>query len=411
MSDWLDRYPLLAALRADARLSALGLRWLDSHDEALADQQARISTYNSDTLTMGVLWIGDLWEASGEDARQRLLVAHGPASIRLGAVALNGGLYVDARVPDRLFYTPNGEIPPPLWVEVAPDTGQLAALLAEYHPPAPPARSMLSAHRRAFAGRLFQLQVPSPYSGQMEHAGPHELNRFLVFSPFIESRAWGSAYADNPWPAEPIPPIQEGLLGRRMLRQAEGAVCTITRRTLFSRTHVALELHRVGRYVWDLRYRPSAFPSTLQRFNQRFGCMFDQDLPIDAVGAMLGFGYLQTPELLRRIAEHEDSQIPDGVAYWLENLLALEHNNLEITELLRPYLRSDSRTIKAALVNRCIEYHWRFLIEDMAFHETDPELVAFFDRRLAAGFGPPPVNDFGEPNDLWDSLGAAEEEQ
>ncbi|HEU4322408.1 MAG TPA: hypothetical protein VFS21_04590, partial [Roseiflexaceae bacterium] len=250
-----------------------------------------------------------------------------------------------------------------------------------------------------------------PYSGQMEHAGPHELSRFFVFSPFIESRAWGSAYADNPWPDEPIPPIQEGLLGRRLLGQAEGAVCTITRRTLFSRAQLSLELHREGRYVWELRYRPSAFPATLRRFNERFGCAFDADLPVDAAGAMLGFGYMQTPELLRRIAEHEENQIPDGVAYWLENLLALEHNNLEITELLRRHMRSDSRAVKAAVVNRCIEYHWRFLLEDMAFHEADPEFVAFFDSRLAAGFAPPPVNDFGEPDDLWNSLGEDEEEE
>ncbi|GAB4207240.1 MAG: hypothetical protein OHK0022_35240 [Roseiflexaceae bacterium] len=411
MSNWLDKYPQLAALRDDPRLAALGLRWLDSRDEALADQQARVKTYDGDAWSMGVLWIGDLWEASGEDARQRLRVADGPASTRLNAVELSGGLFVDARMPDRLFYTPNDEIPPPLWVEVEPDAAHLAALLAEYHPPAPPARSELPARRRAFAGRLFQLQVPSPYSGQLEHAGPHELSRFFVFSPCIDSRAWGSAYADNPWPDEHIPPLQQGILARRLLSQNEGAVCTITRRTLFSRAHVSLELHRAGRYVWELRYCPSAFPATLQRFNERFGSAFDVDLPVDVVGGLLGFGYMQTPELLRRIAEHEESAIPEAVAYWLENLLAVEYNNLEITELLRRYLRSDSPVVKAAVVNRSIEYHWRFLIEDMAFHEADPEFVAFFDRRLDGGFAPPPVNEFGEPDDLWDSLGEHEDEE
>ncbi|HEU4326490.1 MAG TPA: hypothetical protein VFS21_25335, partial [Roseiflexaceae bacterium] len=140
MSDWLDDYPQLATLRGDARLAAQGLRWIDSRDQALAAQEALIGTYNSDTLAMGVLWIGDLWEASGEDARQRLQVAVGPASTRLGAVELSGGLYVDARAPGQLFYTPNDEIPPPLWIEVEPDAGRLAALLDEYHPPAPPAR-------------------------------------------------------------------------------------------------------------------------------------------------------------------------------------------------------------------------------------------------------------------------------
>jgi hypothetical protein len=248
--------------------------------------------------------------------------------------------------------------------------------------------------------------VPSPYSGQLEHAGPHEFERHLVFSPFLQGICWGSAYADDPWPdtLDGIPMIQRAMMSRELMAQAEGAVCTHTRRTLFSRAHVGLEFHGEGRYVWHVRYRPSAFPATVRQINQRFQMHFDDDLPIDAVGAMLGFCYWPREYVLGQIARWESEGQPGGVAFWLDNLAALESHSMDAIDMLRPYARAAASVIRATVINRSIEYNWRSLLEDMAFHETDPGIIAFFERRLRYDLAPMPVNDFGEPYDLWEGI-------
>lgn len=412
MAHWLDQTPMLESLRDDRRLAEQGLRWLDAQSDAEAQHRALLETYEGGSLPMGVLWIEGLWEASGEDAACRTKLAAGPETRSDRGFAVQGGLYADRRHPDRLFYTPSDQIPPPLWAEVAPDAGQIAALLAEYHPAAQPARADLPATRRAYAGRLAQLYVPSPYSGQMEHAGPHELERHQVFSPFLQGTSWGSAYADDPWPEtlDGISMLQRAVMSREMMAHAEGAVCSRTHRTCFSRAHVGLEFHCEGRYVWQVRYRPSAFPSTVRQFNQRFQTLFEEDLPIDAVGAMLGFGYWPRDYVQGQIAHWEREAQPGGVAFWLANLAALESHTMDALDLLRPYARSAASVIRATIINVCLEYNWRSLLEDMAFHETDPGIIAFFAQNLRYDFAPPPANEFGEPDDLWDGINDEDEE-
>ena len=409
MSGWLNSYPMLTSLREDPQLQELGIQWLENREKAENLRENLIRKYQSDTLEMGVLWIDGLWEASGEDAQNRLRVADGPntKSYRIpGGSEFQGGLYIDVRFPERLFYTPNNDIPPPLWIEVEPDVARITTLLKEYHPVPSPTRLQFSGLRRAFAGRLNYLYVPSPYSGDLEYAGPHELERHLNFSPFVEPVFWGTAYEEDPWlqTLEGNSMLEVVALGRKFQTQAEGAVCTRSRRTLFSRAIVSLEFHGEGRYVWQIQYSPSAFPKTIQRFNDCFQTLFDEDLPIDVVGVLIGMGYISRTQIIEEVERCDRDGEPSMVAHWLSNLAALEHNNIEIIPLLRRYASSTEEIIKGTIINLGIDYNWRSLIEDIAFNETDPRFIDFFKRCLQYDFVPPPVNEFGEPENLWTGI-------
>lgn len=99
---------------------------------------------------------------------------------------------------------------------------------------------------RAFMGYLNQLGVPSPYSGEFEQAGPHELDRHFNFSPALDPLVWGGAYADDPWP-ELMPETSRMrviMLSRERRAQLRGTVARLSRRAQFSRAHVGYEIHQ-----------------------------------------------------------------------------------------------------------------------------------------------------------------------
>ncbi|MCC6554447.1 MAG: hypothetical protein IT372_15825 [Polyangiaceae bacterium] len=397
---WLDRFAKLAALRDDAALAAAGVSWC-AEEEAREGGEALAERY-AGNWQLGALGNDAIWDACGELSRGKLLVARCPAVQNRNGSEARGELYVDPARPEEILFAPSSEVPPVLWIPVAAEAGALRDALAELYPSRRVPRLELPRVSRAFMGYLRELGVPSPYSGQMEQAGPHELDRHFAFSPYVDALVWGTAAADDPWP-ERIPPqpgYQIKLVGmsRRVRAQREGGICGFTRRTLFSRSQITIELHQRALYVWEIRYRPSRHACVIERFNERFGLRFPTDLPLDVVGVLVGFELAEAEWLEARLGEQTDA---GAVAAYLRVIAAVRHSDLGVLRLLRRHLDHESPVVRGTIANLCMEYGWESLLEDVGMKEQDAELRALIDRVLDVGIAAPQFDDMGEPVGLY----------
>ncbi|MCB9794294.1 MAG: hypothetical protein H6741_16390 [Alphaproteobacteria bacterium] len=405
---WLDRFPSLAALLAQAE--ALGLTFL-SEEEAVKGGEALVDTFTGN-YTLGMLWNDALFEACGQAAQGKLRVADAPTIWHRNGYEIAGGLYLDPEAPDTLHFLPGPNVPPAFFHELAPTPEAVSALLAHYYPAKRRGTTELSRHVRLFMGYSEQLQVVHPYSGTLVPIDFHEMDRHLVFSPFLDALCWGTAFKEDPWP-ERIPPqpgygIKIGNASRDMRRQLEGGNCRFTRRALFSRSLVGYELHQSNLWVWDIRYDPNPFPELIERLNAIIGTALPTDLPFDVCGAMLGFDFMPASELEGTLAELDD---PQSVPAYLRVIAALRHSEPEVLGLLRRYLHDEDIDVRASVANLCLRYDWLGLLEDLAVLEPDPELEAQLLSVLEQGIAPPEYTELGEPVGYWESQDAYDDDE
>lgn len=395
---WLDRFPALAALRQDAASGELGLTWLGEREANAGGREA--AAHYADSWHLGTLWSDELWAACQEVVAGLLKVAEGPAFCRRQMMEERCSLYMHPDRPGELLLALSHKFPALLWVPFEATADGLRAALGAFWPEQRIPRLSLPRELRVFLGYMHSVYVPNPYSGEMEAAGHHELDRHWTSSPAMDPQCWGTAYRDDPWSEQRGIGGMAATLGivaasRELRQQEDGAVSTFTQRTTFSRSQLGIETHRRGIYVGVLRYRPNPFPALVQRFNERCHTTFPTDLPIDLVASLHGFQFLTAEALSRAL----DEQTSDGarVAY-LEALAAVRHPDLAFTEELRRWAAHPSLELRAAVVNSALQYNWMFLLEDMAAQDQPEDLGEFLRQTLVDGVAPPQYNDMGEPD-------------
>ncbi len=385
---------------ARAALEGAGLA-LTSAEEAREETDGLAAHY-ADGWHLGTLWSDALWGACQEAVRGAVVVALGPTA--------SLGPHISARVlvlahPDRpgeLMVAPSGEFPAALFARVPVEEGALRAALASLDPARCAPRTRVA---KAFMGYSNTLSVPSPYSGQREPAGPHELDRHFNFSPAAASWCWGTAYTDDPVdPAGAHNQIAMAVTLRKIREQVSGALPALTRATHFSRSHLGVEMHRGGLYVWRVAYAPTAAAGdAVARFNAATGYRLPVDLPIDVAAAVHGFEWLDEAWVDRELAASTDD---DRTAGLLRVALALAHDDLRrASEVLRRYADHPAVTVRGTLLNAAIDYNWEWFLESLACVERDDDLREVALAALATGVAPPAVSDMGEPLDVYGSGG------
>jgi predicted negative regulator of RcsB-dependent stress response len=410
---WLDAHPKLAALREHAGLRERGVRFLDMDDARSGGDALR--EFYGDSLHLGTLWTNSLWAECRRIAASLWLIAKGPAvpgQRHAGELTVDIVLYVDPEHPETVWLGPDDEFPAALFTELPSDGDAIAAALDALYLQPPQRVQDLPCVMRAFMGYPNQLMVPNPYSGELEAAGPHELDRHYNFSPALDPLVWGGAFDDDPWPeAMPaVPQMRVIMLSRSRRSQRRGTIARLSRRAQFSRAHVGVEIHQShmnALYVWHIRYRPNPYPATIQRFNENCGSNYPTDLPADVVAGIVGFDWITAEQAQATLAEVE----PEMVPAYLNVIAAIRSNDLEVTTLLADYAARAGEATRAAVANLCLEYGWRPLLEQLALVEPDEPMRGQMLAALARPFPETMFSEMGEPVDFYGGGGDADDDE
>jgi tetratricopeptide (TPR) repeat protein len=411
---WLDAHPKLAALREHAGLRERGVRFVDEDDAREGGDSLR--EFYGDSLHLGTLWTDTLWSECRRIAQPLWLLAKGPAipgQRHASELKVDVVLYVDPERPDTVWLGPDDEFPAALFTELPSDGDAISSAIDALYLNPPQRVDELPCVTRALMGYPNQLAVPNPYSGELEAAGPHELDRHFNFSPALDPLVWGGAYADDPWPdvMPAVPQVRMIMLSRSRRSQRRGTVARLTRRAQFSRAHVGVEIHQsrsTAIYVWHVRHRPNPHPATIERFNANCGTNYPTDLPADVVAGVIGFEWMSAEQAEAALARVEPQLVP---AY-LNVIAAIRSDDLEVTSLLaeqaaRPDLGEAAR---AAVANLCLDYGWRALLERLALAEPEEELRNQMIAALARPFPETEFSEMGEPVDFYGGGGEDDED-
>jgi tetratricopeptide (TPR) repeat protein len=392
--DWLDAFPgWFQRLRGSEAVAALGLQWLDE-DESLRRTATWAEIYAASSKRglgaeggpTGTLHTAATLELSRTMLQGRRIVARGPATRRREGTEEPSWILIDVRKPESLLVALSEAYPPFLWLDGGATAETLAAALGEFFPQPDLSRLQLTEVARGFMGYRLQFGVPSPYTGGIEPANALELDHHFALNPFLETASWGSAYADDPWPA--VIPQQPGFEAkfserqRKVSQQARGAVWSITRRTRHSRSYLCVELHHRDVFVLEVRYRPSRQIALVDRLNNHFGCDYPLDMPPDAIGAMLGFRFDSAGDLLAQV---DATAHPDEIAGLLTVISALRHSDLSMVRVYRRYMDHPDPVVRTTLCNVFAAYNFESLLEEMTVLEPDPEIAAQLERLLDEG--------------------------
>jgi predicted negative regulator of RcsB-dependent stress response len=400
---WLDAHPQLAALREHAGLRARGVTFVD--EAAAREGGDSLRAYYGESLHLGTLWVPPMWAECQRIAAPLWLLASGPAipgARHVGELKAHVVLYVDPSAPERVWLGPHAEFPAALLTELPADGDAIAAALDSLYLHPPQRITELPRTLRAFMGYPNQLVVPSPYSGEMEGAGPHELDRHYNFSPALDPLIWGGAYADDPWPdaMPPTPQVRMIMLARERRQQRRGTVARLTRRALFSRAHVGYEIHQVSTntiYVWHIRYKPNPYPATIERYNAACGTDYPSDLPADVVAGIVGFDWLTAASAEAQLGVVEPQLVPAYLAV----IAAIRCEDLEVTQLLREWAAKLDLIGRRVVANLCLSYGWRTLLEQLTLAEPDEELRGLMLQALIAPMPETEFSDMGEPVNVY----------
>lgn len=388
---WMDEVaPWVSALRyamqRGEHRSTYPVEWLDRTESRRI--HARM-TDDHQRGPLGTLHSATTLEHARELLERRVIIARGP-----GTTTREGA---DERCVIALDPSPFGELwvalsdvyPPFLWIPAGRDATSLTAVLSEYFPRPSLRRPQMIAQARGFIGYRGRIVVVSPHAGRLEPAGEVELDRHFTLNPFVESSGWGSAFADDPWPDEI--PTQPGVVvkieqrRRKLAGQALGAVWSMTRRLRHSRGYLSIERHHGEIFTAVVRYRPSPHASTVRAVNKQFGTEYPEDLPVDALAALLGFQFDHTDDLEQALDAAEDPQEAAGL---LLVIAALRHSDLDAHALLRKWAQHGDPTVRAAVCTIAAAYNFESLLESMSVSEPDPELRAEIEEVLDEGIAP-----------------------
>lgn len=396
---WLDTAPSwLATLLRDPTVTERSVTALGSAD------RDRLGSALRETWATGP--VGTLHTAATlQHARERLArmrpVALGPGARTREGAEERTSLWLDEADPTRLWLALSEAVPPFLWIDAGADPTSVTAALDGHVPRPAWRRGDLTRTVRGFFGYAGQLVVPSPYGGELETAGIAELERHFSLSPFLEAGAWGSAFAEDPWPD--VIPAQPGLAlklearGREVAAQAEGHPWSMSWRLRFSRSHFTLEVHHDELFVVEVRYRPSPHGDVVATMNATFGCDYPLDLPLDAIATLLGFPFDGATDLEPILDASED---PAEIAGILLVLSALRHSELDAHVLWRRFAAHPHELVRTTVANIALAYNFESLLEERSLLEHDPGLRTQIEEALDAGIDPPD----------WDPWARAEED-
>ena len=397
--DAIDSFGSLRALRPP--LDAAGLAVVSA--EASREASDALTAHYAGAWHQGTLWSDALWEACQEAVRGAVVLARGP-TVRLSqGIDAQGLVLAHPERPEELLVAPSAEFPAALFLRVPAEARALREALASLDPSAPRARTKTA---RALMGYSSTLTVPSPYSGELEPAGPHELDRHFNSSPAATSWCWGTAYDDDPIdPAAARHPAAMVVTRRKIRAQLDGALPTLTRATLFSRSHLGVEMHRGGLYAWRIAYAPSPRSrDTLARFNERTGYGLPDDLPVDVAAAAHGFDWIDAAWIDAQLSDEADMTRAMGL---LRMAFALAFDDLgRAAERLRRHGDRPERQMRATALDAALDYNWQWFLEERACVERDADLRDVALAAIAVGVAPPIVNDMGEPLDVYGDHGA-----
>jgi len=277
-----------------------------------------------------------------------------------------------------------------LWIPAGRDAASLCAVLDVYFPRPTRRRADLTSQARGFIGYRERIVVPSPRTGCLEPAGEVEIDRHFTLNPFVESAGWGSAFADDPWPDDiPSQPRVVLKIERRrekLAEQAPGSVWSMSRRLRHSRGYLAIERHHGDIFTAMVRYSPSPHPGPVAAMNARFGTEYPQDLPVDALGALLGFQFDHATDLEAKLDATDDPEIAAGL---LLVISALRHSDLDAQQLYRTWSTHDAASVRATICTIATEYNYESLLETMSAAEPDAQLRAEIEAVLDEGLPMP----------------------
>lgn len=386
----------LGALVADERLASLGVVFVDEAESDLRTGEIR-GRFSGDIYPMGTLWVDAWWAASCELAARMVVIAVGPTSHRRGQADLDSAVLVDPTDPSVVYLAVSQSVAPIVWIKVTSDPRPLWEAVQAALPRCRVPIEALPKRYRAFMGYRSQLVVPNPYSGELVDPDFHDLDRFFLFSPYLDPFCWGTAAPDDPFPDRFVPQpalnIKQIDLSRDARSQREGGTFRFTRKSLFSRSHVGYELHSGNLFVWDIRYQPAPFAGVIGRLNSEFGLSYPLDLPVDVAGALLGFGSADSPVFEGML----DNQ-PGDVAPLIEIIGALRNYDLSVVEVIRRFLDHDDIWVRSTIANVALRYNWMFVLEEQAITEKDPTLREKLIDTIGRGIASPVFNEHGEPD-------------
>jgi tetratricopeptide (TPR) repeat protein len=328
--DWLPEP--IRALAGDPRLAEFSVAFLDR----ATSEKLHAQVHAGPGAPLGVLPGPAMWPALTDSARYVVIAQSLQRPARAALVDATVLWMVDPAEPDRIAFCLSPRIPAFLWPSAPADAESIRAALAPY------ARSLvvedpserdMPRRLRWFLGSAGVLQVPSPYTGELEEMGFHTFARVATTSPFLESYGWGSEHAEDP---HVYFVDRGGLDGLMALRRTAGMdperVVSESYRLRSSRAVLRLELHPVG-FVADLRYLPSPHEGAVRAINERFNTRFPEDLPLDCVGVLMHFDDADDAASLRASLEED---LPSDELWRVFALAALLHDSAE----LEPWLDS-----------------------------------------------------------------------
>ncbi|MFC4053410.1 hypothetical protein ACFOY4_27305 [Actinomadura syzygii] len=408
-----DWWPGLTAER-------LGVDWLDPADWEPAWQHVE----ESGTASREHRDLDDELLRKG-----KLLVGTGPGTVRRWTgQRLAAAWYFDPSEPGLLWCALGGFYPAWLWIPLRPTAAGVRAALGAPFPARPAPRAELTGFVRGFLGALHQVTVPyvpvedpswaAVPTGELVPLDGGALDRYMKTVKFADPQPWGGAREEDPYPEE-LPwdaghltdflPVRDG---HRMQRL--GRVPSMTWRTLHSRSHLSVEIHTREVVCAAVRYRPSpeSHRAVVRRVNEVHGDRFPEDLPLDAVGVLAGWEFDVEDDLYH----HLDDPDADTAGFALRCLAALRHGDLRRTLELREWAAHPDPAVRADLVLLAHSYDHRFLLQELALAETDPDELARLEDLLDRAPGPDAFNAFrddfggapvmvdesGVPVDTWD---------
>ncbi|MGA8112878.1 MAG: hypothetical protein WCA46_04350 [Actinocatenispora sp.] len=376
-------------LYTDPASAELGIDWSPADDwEAESDDPA-------DQWGGGIVVPG-LVELDRERRAGMVCVGRGPGVARRGiGYDVTVYWYLDPQAPDTLWCALGAEYPSWLWFPVPPTVAGLREALSDVLDRPSLRRPDLPASVRGFLGYRRNVQVPHVYSGEFVEFNGADLARYFSGVDYVEPRSWGSVRVDDPLRDDvgAVSPLTMMALGRADSAQRLGMVPSMTWRTLHSRSYLSIEVHGQELVCASVRYRPSpaSHRGVVARLNERTGRTWPEDLPLDVIGALTGYGFDRADDLAHNL-EH-----PDRIASMVWVLAALWQGDLRRTRRLREYATHPDPAVRRAVVRMASWYNYRFLLYDVALVETDPETLGRIDEVLTTGGnGPDTFNAFQE---------------
>jgi hypothetical protein len=378
------------SLIADPVTQRLGIDWHAPSDWKPVDDEAWTGTMSNELL-------------DSMDAQQRagkVLVGSGPAvSRRAMGHDSKVNWFLDPEQPQQLWCALGEFYAAWLWVPIAPTASAVAEVLSASHPRPELTRLDLTSFTRGFLGFRDEVLVPHVYSGDMVELNGHDLDRYFTGVEYVEQSSWASAKLDDPMrdEVESVSPVVMLAASKQNNSNTQllGRIPSMTWRTAHSRSYLSFEIHSRAVVCASVRYRPApaSHQDVVKRLNDEYNADFPTDLPLDVIGALSGFNFARETGLIHNLTEPEDM---DQLAAGIRIFAALWCGDLKQTARLREFAGHEEPTVRLAVAQAASWYGYRFLLEEIALAETEPDMIAALENLVIQGSDPDTFNAFGD---------------